>query len=468
MRDKSELRQGQQDIATALYEHDEMLCIMRPGGGKTISTLTAILELGRDRVIRHALVTAPKRVARVVWPDEIAEWKHVRHLRYDVMDGGPGERQAQLKALTKRHLTIFGHDIIDWVLANIKTLPDDHPVFDLLVIDEISRFRNPRGAWYKVLKDHVHRWRMIWGLSGTLRPASPLNLFCPARLITRGKLWGKKFDPWQRTRFYHTDFEGHHWIPLPGEEEKLNAEIAPLIVTADVPKESEPTVIFDRVELPPAARDEYTKMERKLFSEIDAEDGKSKKIVAVNKAVSVGKLGQIANGFLYDSDDEDDRTVHWLHGAKRDWLKDLVENATEPMLLIYQYKEDFRLMRALLPDVPYLGVGVSDKQAAQNIRDWNAGQLPFMGLHPASAGHGLNLQFGGADMAWIAPTWDSELWDQTIERLDRPGQTRQVIIRVCMANRTVDDLKIDRVYRKLTEQEAFERYVRRAGFKRAA
>jgi SNF2 family DNA or RNA helicase len=129
-------------------------------------------------------------------------------------------------------------------------------------------------------------------------------------------------------------------------------------------------------------------------------------------------------------------------------------------LLIYEYQEDFLMIHDLVgDDFRYLGAGVSDKQAEQNIRDWNAGKLPLMGLHPASGGHGLNLQHGGADMAWLAPTWNPEWWDQTLARLNRSGQQRQVVVRVCVANRTIDDMKIDRVTHKLSAQSAFERYL---------
>jgi SNF2 family DNA or RNA helicase len=151
-----------------------------------------------------------------------------------------------------------------------------------------------------------------------------------------------------------------------------------------------------------------------------------------------------------------------LHETKREWLKDLIENAIAPTLLIYEFQEDFQMLRELLgDDLPYLGAGISDKRADANIKAWNAGKLPFMGLHPASGGHGLNLQHGGADMAWISPTWNPELWDQTLARLHRSGQPRQVVVRVCVATGTIDEVKLDRVHHKLSAQQAFERYLQR-------
>ena len=452
MRQKSELRPTQNDMITQLYESDEKLCVLRPGGGKTIVGLTTIDELIRDKVIRHALVLAPKRVARSVWPGEIKEWEHVKHLKLKVLDGTPSQRLKALYDADKRDVTVLGLDVIGWLVEALNDFPEDHPVFDLLVIDEISRLRNARGAWFKTMKKNVDRWKMIWGLSGTLRPSGPLDLFGPVRLVTRKKLWGNSFDDWRKKNFYPVDFMGYDWQPIPGREEILNAEIAPWIVTAEPPAQAEPTIIFDRIDLPPDARAEYDRMNKKLFASVD---DKKDTVIADSRAIAVGKMGQLANGFIYADD-----TTHRLHEEKRAWLKDLVdEGKTGPVLLIYEYREDFQMIRDVLGDIPYLGAGISDKQADDNIKRWNARELPFMALHPASGGHGLNLQHGGSDMWWITPTWNPELWEQTLARLARSGQKEQVIVRVCVANQTVDDLKIDRVHFKLSAQQAFEKYL---------
>jgi hypothetical protein len=459
MHDQADLRAGQQDIINALYENDEKIVTLRPGGGKTVCALTAIEELIRHGVIRHALVTAPKRVAYVVWPDEIQNWNHTRQLRWDVLNEGPIERRTRLTLVKNRDLTLFGHDIIGSVLNNLDEFPPDHPLFDLLIVDEISRFRNPQGAWYKQLAKHIHRWKMVWGLSGTLRPSGPLDLFAPIRLVSRGKLWGRSFYQWQKERFYPTDYNGYDWAPKPGAEEQINIEIAPLLVTCEVPVLPAPTIVLDRVELPIKARAKYRTMERKLFSSIDNGD----KVVADSRAIAVGKLGQIANGFVYDGD-----STFRIHDEKFYWLIDLIKNSIAPTLLVYEFQEDFQMLLQVfhvlsMGDLPFLGAGVSDQKADANIKAWNAGKLPFMALHPASGGHGLNLQHGGADMAWIAPTWNPELWDQTIARLHRPGQLKQVIVRVCVANNTIDDMKLDRVHGKLSAQQAFERYLQSIG-----
>ena len=455
MRQKNELRPYQERIATHLYEHNEAICIGRMGSGKTAATLTAISELLRDGVIRHALIVAPKRVARMVWPDEIGAWSHIAKLRYQVLTGTPKQRLGQLCCSDEYHLTIVGIDILPWLLTVLENVwPQlDHPLYDLLVIDEISKLRSPTGVRSKALAKAANRWRMIWGMSGTLRPNSALDLFMPARIVTRGELWGKSYYQWRQTRFYPKDFHGYEWAPLPGAEDKLNAELAPYVVTLnedEYPQMPELSVIYDRVELPPAARREYDSMQRHLFA-------KEGDILAGSAAIATGKLAQMANGFAYDPSGKGLK----IHDAKREWLEDVVEQATGPMLLVYEFLEDLEMMREVVgDDLPYLGAGVSDKDADLAVQIWNNGDLPFMALHPAAGGHGLNLQHGGSDMAWIAPTWSPEMWEQTVARIHRPGQTKPVMVRVCVAANTVDEMKLNRVQFKMTAQQAFETYLR--------
>ena len=459
MRQKSELRAYQDSIAEFLYTHDEAIGVARPGGGKTIAALTAIEELIRDKHIRHALVIAPKRVARVVWPDEIKLWAHTQGLHYQVLAGTPRQRAEMLADSSVVKITIVGLDVVDWLIKELQQYPDDHPLFDLLVIDEVSRLRNPTGKRAQILLRAAKRWKMIWGLSGTLRPSGPADLFMPATVITRAKLWGRSFYRWQRERFYPLDYNGYNWAPLPGAEEVINREIAPLCVTLredELPQLPELSVIFDRVVLPPAARKQYEDMERKLMTGLG-----DNVVLAASAAVATGKLAQIANGFIYDNQGITER----IHDEKRDWLQDIVDNAAGPTLLIYEYREDLEMMREILgEDLPYLGDGVTDVKSDAHIAAWNRKELPFMALHPASGGHGLNLQHGGADMAWVSPTWSPELWEQTIARLHRSGQIHPVIVRVCTAADTVDRMKIDRVHHKMTAQEAFEAYLRAANY----
>lgn len=462
MRQASELRTYQQSVATYLYENDSALAVVKMGGGKTASTLTAIVDLLRDGHIRHSLVMAPKRVARVTWPDEIAAWAHTAGLRYAVLKGTPAQRLALLHTAHERDLTIVGIDVAQWLVEELRSFPADHPLFDLLAIDEVSKLRSPKGKRTKAMRSIGPRFRMKWGLTGTPRPKSLLNLFAPMRLLTSGKLWGNNYDTWKRKHFYPVDFNGYDWQPLPGAEAQLMADAARYSLTlaeGDMPELPPLNIIPEFVELPEAVRKEYRRMQRQLFARTDV-----KNILAATQAAASGKLGQIANGFIYG--DEGNAEVTRLHEEKREWIADLVDELDgEPLLVVYEFVEDLRMLRELFgADLPYLGQGVSDKQAAGWIEQWNRGELPIFALHPASGGHGLNIQFGGSRQAWLSPCWDAELWDQTIARTYRPGQpAASVTVHVCMARDTIDEIKLARVYERLSNQAVFERYLRDIG-----
>jgi hypothetical protein len=268
VRNKLEFRDYQNRIVAALYEADEKIAVARPGSGKTIIGLTAIQELIRDGHIRHALVIAPKRVARMVWPDEIKLWAHTSTLRHQVVTGTPRRRADMIADAPGYDLTVIGLDVVEWLIDELEQYPDDHPLFDLLVIDEVSKLRDPTGKRARRLLRHIKRWRMVWGLTGTLRPSGAEDLFMPATVVTKGKLWGRSFYSWRKARFYPLDYQGYTWAPLPGAEERINAELAPLCVTLrddELPQLPELTVILDRVELPAAAREQYDDMEEKLL-----------------------------------------------------------------------------------------------------------------------------------------------------------------------------------------------------------
>jgi hypothetical protein len=460
MRQKSELRGYQQRVIDYLYCRDQAMAVLKMGAGKTISTLTAAAELIGDGEIRHMLVVAPKRVATLVWPAEIEAWEHTGHLTYAVLDGSPAERLSKLHDAHQRDITIIGIDNVQWLAKQLDNAQADNPIWDCLVIDETSKLKDPRSKRGKALAKLSSRFKIKWGLTGTPRPNSLLDLFAPAKIVTDGQLWGKSFYAWQKQHFYPADRNGYDWKILPGHEEGILADAASISIAlgeGDMPDLPDLSIIIDEVELPPDARDMYGDMERKLLAEVEHDT-----VLAASQAVATGKLAQIANGFLYGPDGNTD--VNAVHNEKSQWLADLVESLDgEPCILVYEYREDLAMIRRLFGDVPYLGSGVSDARAWEHVGQWNAGKLPLFALHPASGGHGLNLQHGGSRMAWISPTWSAELWDQTVARIHRPGQAAHCMVHVCVATDTVDELKRLRVISKLDSQQAFERYLATAG-----
>lgn len=456
MRSKDELHDYQSRTIDVLYNSDGIELVMPMGSGKTASALTAAAELIHDKEFRHALVLAPKRVAQLVWPDEIAEWAHLKGLRYEVLTGTPARRKEILLSAPGRDLTIIGIDNTQWLCEELAKLPITHPLFDILIIDEISRFKSPKSKRAKALLKLARRFKLIWGLTGTPRPNGEQDLFKPLAIVSRETVWGRSFYKWQQERFRTIDWEGHDWVIRDEWRDKTNREAAQWMLALDgrdMPELPPVTIVPHVVHLPDDARKIYNDMERELFAELERKD-----VLAISSAVATGKCAQIANGFLYDRVDGE-QTVTRIHAEKLIWLEEMVLDAAgDPLIIIYEFIEDLHQIQKLFPGIPYLGAGTSDADARKHVEAWNRRELPLLALHPASAGHGLNLQHGGNQMAWISPCWSAELWDQAIARLARPGQAEPVFVHVCLAYDTLDDAKRMRVIAKLSAQEAFQRY----------
>lgn len=456
MHKKSELRGYQDRVIKYLYESDEAMAVLKMGAGKTISTLTAIRELIDEGEIRHALVIAPKRVATMVWPAEIAGWEHTCKLKYAVLDGTPKQRWDKLFSAIDRRITIIGIDNVQWLVEELKLVPPEHPLWDCLVIDETSKLKDPTSRRAKALASIAGKFRMRWGLTGTPIPNSLMDLFTPLKIITNGRLWGKSFYKWRAANFYPVDYNAYQWKALNHREAQILVDAASVSIAlgeGDMPDLPDLSILIEEVTLPEGPRKMYRDMEAKLLAEVDKTD-----IVAISRAVATGKLAQMANGFVYGAGGYPD--VHPAHFQKEEWLRALVDDLDgEPTIVVYEFKEDLAMLRRLFGDLPYLGAGVSDKAANESVEAWNRGELPLFAIHPASGGHGLNLQHGGSRMVWLAPTWSAELWDQTIARIHRPGQKAHCMVHVCVAVNTVDELKRMRVIEKLSGQAAFERYL---------
>lgn len=450
------MRPAQNRAVTRLYEYDAVQAVMPMGSGKTCAAMTAIAELKADKHIRAALVMAPKRVCNLVWRKEHLQWEHLAHLKVQMVTGGPAER---IKNLTTPGFDIYvvGIDNAQWLFAFLAKLPNDHWLFDVLCIDESSRLRNPRGKRGKAIQKQAKRFRTIWELTGTPRPRGYEDQFRPIQILSREKLWHRSFDIWRNERFINMalhDNAGDDWHIRVEHEKKTVEEIGRFSFTLDdkdLPHLEPIIPVFHWVDLPPKVRAQYKEMERKLLFD---DDGKV--ILAASAGVASGKLAQMANGFIYD---EQKQPVD-LHTEKADMLVDLVEGAAgDNIVLCYGFQHDLTIIRSLYGDLPYFGAGVSDKKSELYEEAWNEGIIPLLGLHPASGGHGLNLQFGGSMFVWYDMPWNAELYDQTLKRLQRPGQTKRVYAHHILARDTVDEVKYNRVIMRMSEQEAFRQYL---------
>lgn len=460
MRDRSQLRPVQLRLIHEMATSEGVAIVLGMGGGKTACALTAIADLLAASVIRAAIVVAPKRVALSTWPREVRVWSHLAHLDVGVLNGSPERRAAVLR---QRHdVYVCGIDNLPWLIDELKALPD-HPGLDQLVIDELSRFKNPRGNRAKMLNKHSHLFGSIWGLTGTPRPNGWEDLWMPLQIISKARAWGLTFDPWRERHFMAMDYHRRKWAvredALPAIRRVIDGWMVtiPAEDTVDVPFVSGPDHDIV-VPLCHAAKADADSMERDLLISLgrdgtlaDIDPADDSVIVALSQAVASGKLSQIMQGYVY----QDGHAVQHYDAAKADALVDFIADLDgEPLIVCYWFEEDLTMLRELYPGIAHLGAGVTDKKADQTIEDWNAGRLPLLALHPASAGHGLNLQFGGARMLFYAMPWSPELYAQTVKRLARPGQTKPVFVHRLLADHPYEQLRLRRVESKIdTEQE---------------
>lgn len=462
MRQKSDLRGAQQRSVTRLYEYDGQQAVVPMGGGKTATALTTIREMIDDNIIKCGIILAPKKVCQLVWGPgrEHAEWEHLASMNIQMVTGSPAQRLQRLLE-PGFDLYVVGKDVTVWLVEQLEKLPPWHPLWGLLCIDEISAFKSPRGKRYKALKRVVERFGTIWGLTGTPRPNSYEEQYPLLKIVSKMKIWSERpnFDKWRMERFipdnpYRLDIS--KWDVRPEWEERILADIGRWSFTVsekDLPELDPVQSVYHWVDLPKKAMQLYKDMERELLAKDD-----DWSVLAANQAVSTGKLAQIANGFMYA---EDGSTIR-IHDEKTDMLADLIDGLNgQSSLIAYGFREDLRRIKELVPDIPWFGAGTTDKQTFQFEKDWNAGRAPLLALHPASAGHGLNLQFGGSQCIMYDMPWSAELFDQLIKRFHRPGQRFQCFVHYIFARGTVDEMKHDRVHNKISAQEAFRNYLER-------
>jgi hypothetical protein len=462
VRAETDLRAAQQRTASRLYEYDETQAVLPMGGGKTASALTAFRDLRRDGFVGEMFVLAPKRVALMVWPAEPREWEHLGGLKVQVVTGTEEQRRRALAQ--PADIFAIGIDNTQWFVDWMKTQKPERFSKAVLCIDELSRFKNPRGKRAKALFPMMKLFFARWGLTGTPRPNGYEDQFMPMKLLTSGQLWGKSFDRWRDMNCYPLDYNGYNWAVIPERIPGIIADINKVSITIpaeempELPELNDGPEFIEWVDLPREDRLRYDEMERHLVHELRES---RKTVVAQNMAVATGKLSQIVQGFLYTNDTEGRREQTWerFNTVKMDRLHEMIEEAGgEPVMVAYDFKADLALLQEEFPGIPWLGRGDAADIAFE--RQWNEGKMPIGAVHPASAGHGLNLQFGGAQLFWYGMTWSAELYDQLLKRFHRPGQHRPVWSRPILARGTIDELKYSRVTGKMSAQEAFRRLLK--------
>jgi len=407
-----------------ILEHPIAAVLLEMGLGKSVITLTAIFDLTLDSfLIRKVLVIAPLRVARDTWPAEIEKWDHLNGLTYSVALGDEAQRKAAL--LKRAQVYIINRENVDW-LVNKSGLPFD---FDMVVIDELSSFKDHTSKRFKALRKVRPKVKRIVGLTGTPSANGLMDLWAEIGIIDMGQRLGR-FITHYRNSFFVPDKRNQQMVfsykPLPGAEDEIYRRISDITISmknTDYLKLPECVINEIPVWLSDKEKKVYDTMKRDLVLSLEGRE-----IDALNAAALSNKLLQMANGAVY----ADDGSVARIHDHKLDALEDIIEASNgKPVLVAYWFKHDLERILNRFP--------AEKLDSADSIRRWNDGEIPLAVIHPASAGHGLNLQAGGSTLVWFGLTWSLELYQQTIARLWRQGQKDTVVIHHIIARGTIDE-----------------------------
>ena len=405
--------------------HPVAAVLLDMGLGKTVISLTAIADLLFDSFEAHRiLVVAPLRVARDTWPAEIRKWQHLKLLTFAVCVGTPKERKAALMA--GADITIINRENLQWLIES-SGFPFD---YDMVVIDELSSFKNHTSKRFKTLLKVRPSIKRIIGLTGTPSSNGLMDLWAEFKLLDFGERLGRFITHYRNSYFIPDKRNGeiiYSYKPMPYAEDAIYQRISDITISMKSTDHLQmPELITSQYEVQLSEEEEKRYEELKADFILELPEGE---ITAANAASLTGKLSQLANGAIYD----DDGNIIEFHDRKLDALEDLIEAANgKPLLVAYWFKHDLQRIKKRF--------NVREIKSSKDITDWNNGDIPVAVIHPASAGHGLNLQAGGSTLIWFGLTWSLELYQQTNARLWRQGQTSgTVVIEHIITKGTIDE-----------------------------
>lgn len=398
------------------------------GMGKTVTTLTAIDELIFLGEVNKTLVIAPLRVAEDTWSTEVEKWDHLSHLRISKVLGNP---RARTKAMnTEADIYVTNRENVEWLVKNyFNKWP-----FDMVVIDELSSFKSSKAIRFRSLRKVRPYFKRIVGLTGTPAPNSLIDLWPQMYLLDGGARLGKTITSY-RDQYFKPGKRNQHivyqWDLREDAEKTIYEKIGDICISMmakdylDIPERIDNVI---KINLPEESINKYKQLEKDLILELGDDD-----ITAANAAVLTNKLLQMANGAIYSENHE----VIGMHEEKLKALLDIIEAANgKPVLIFYNFKHDYDRIKEFLKANKLKVTGLKD---SKDIKKWNNGEIPVLLLHPASTGHGLNLQFGGNIVVWFGLNWSLELYQQANARLHRQGQKENVIIHHIVSKGTVDE-----------------------------
>ena len=394
------------------------------GLGKSVITLTALKDLLLDSfLIRKVLVIAPLRVARDTWPEEIKKWDHLKDMDYSLVLGSEKER---IKSLNKRaSIYIINRENVSWLVERSNVLFD----FDMIVIDELSSFKSHTSKRFKSLLKVRPKVKRIVGLTGTPASNGMMDLWAQFKILDLGKRLGKYMGNYRSSFFIPDKYNNEKvftYKPMYGAKEKIYSLISDITISMKS---------IDYLKMPSCTYNEVnvylSDKEWKIYNAL-REDMKvsleGKEINVLNSGALCTKLLQMSNGAIYDKDN----SVNMIHSRKLDALEDLIEGANnKPLLIAYWFKHDLQRIKERFE--------VREIKSSKDIEDWNSGNIKIGIIHPASAGHGLNLQYGGSTLVWFSLNWSLELYEQTNARLLRQGQRENIVIHHIITKGSIDE-----------------------------
>jgi SNF2 family DNA or RNA helicase len=407
------------------------------GLGKTLTSLTAIVDLKDMCEVTKVLIIAPLRVCNTVWHAELKAWEHTRHLTYRICTGS--EKQRLTNLLLPADIHIINRENIKWLVDYYgKKWP-----FDMVVVDESSSFKSSSSQRFKALKKVYPFIDRMVQLSGTPSPNGMMDVWSQVALLDGGERLGRNMTQF-KSRYFDADFMGYKYELKKGAQANIENKISDLVISMkaeDYLELPDRIDLIEHVELKPAVLKRYKEFENDLVLEVESQDDA---VLAVNAAVLAGKLMQYANGSVYL---DDTGKSELMHNEKLDALAQIVEdNESENMLVAYNFKFDLEQLLVKFPQAVVLS------KSGIEVEQWNNGEIKMLLAHPASAGHGLNLQRGGSLLIWYGLNWSLELYQQFNARLHRQGQEKPVRIVHIVAKDTIDE----RVMIALSDKEAVQ------------
>jgi len=443
MRTRNDLHPYQDKAVDFIKEKSNCALFLDMGLGKTVSTLTAVVDMLDEFIVSRVLVITPLRVANTVWRQEAAAWSHTSNLVVSVCTGS--SRDRRIAVMSDAEVMVINRENVQWLVDNHKWK------WDMVVIDESSSFKSAKSKRFRALRRVMKNVTKTVLLTGTPAPNGQMDLWSQMFLIDRGERLGKTITGFRQRFFNQAGFGGYSYTIAPGSADKINELIKDVCLSMssedylDLPDRMDLT---ERVILSDSAYDVYNELEKEFM--IELEEGT---ITAMSAGVLANKLLQLANGAMYDAEGE----THYIHKDKLDALQQIVDdNPTENLLVAYNYKSDLERLQMAFPNAKTLS------KSGIELDAWNRGEISMLLAHPASAGHGLNAQHGGNVIVWYGLNWSLELYQQFNARIHRQGQTKPVKIVHLVAAGTIDERVLDAIGDKAQTQADLLNFIKNA------